>query len=153
MNGARITVTDGPNAGKSATVDGAGNYAITGLQSSGFTARAAAKWHNEQSKPVTLNNSNQTLDFQLSATPLFSRSGTGDTVFDMPTTVERVKITAHLGKEGQNFIVHIAGDHVVNELVGPWYDQVDFSGTYVTNGGVVEILSSSGVKWTFTEVR
>ena len=71
----------------------------------------------------------------------------------MPTTIRRVKITGDYSKYSSNFIVHIGGEHIVNELVGPWYDQVDFSGTYLTNGGVVEIMSSSGVHWTFTEVR
>jgi hypothetical protein len=86
-------------------------------------------------------------------TPLFTRSGTGDTVFDMPRTVARIRITGHYAGNSSNFIVHIGGNHIVNELLGTFWGQVDFTGTYLTSGGVVEILSSSGVQWTFTEVR
>jgi hypothetical protein len=153
INGATVTVTDGPNAGRSATADGNGNYTITGLQPAGFTARATARFYNERSKPVTMT-SNQTLDFSLPAIPLWSVAGTGDTVFDMPRTVERVKITGTYTKSSSsNFVVWIDHDLIVNELVGSHWGQVTFSGTYAVSGGQVEIESSSGVKWTFTEVR
>lgn len=85
--------------------------------------------------------------------PLFTRSGTGDNVFDMPTSVTRVRITGRYTANSSNFIVRIAGRLIVNELLGTAWNQVDFAGTYVTSGGVVEITNSSGVAWTFTEVR
>lgn len=85
--------------------------------------------------------------------PLFTRSGTGDTVFDMPLSVGRIKITGRYTANSSNFIVHIGGNHVVNELLGTFWSSTTFEGTYVTTGGVVEILSSSGVQWSFTEVR
>lgn len=152
VNGATVTVIDGPNAGKSGTADGAGHYQIANLQPGGFTARARAQYYNEFAKPMTLS-SNATLDFALAPIPLFKVSGKGDTVFDMPTTVRRVTITAHYTGYSSNFIVHIGGEHLVNELVGTGWNAVDFSGTYLTSGGVVEITKSSGVSWTFTEVR
>jgi hypothetical protein len=53
--------------------------------------------------------------------------------------------------------VHIAGRGVVNEIIGtsPFFSGISTvsDGTYVTTGGVTEILSSAGVSWTFTEVR
>jgi hypothetical protein len=85
--------------------------------------------------------------------PPWSVSGTGDTVFDMPRTVERVKIVGDFMECCQNFIVKIEDDLIVNELIGQEYDSTHFEGTYTTSGGTVEIQSSSGVRWTFTEVR
>ncbi len=83
---------------------------------------------------------------------IWSMSGTGDNVFDMPTYVSRVKITATYTHNSSNFIVYIAGKLVVNELLGTYWDQTYFEGTYVTSGGTVEIKYSSGVSWSFTEV-
>jgi hypothetical protein len=42
---------------------------------------------------------------------------------------------------------------VVNELLGTGWGRVDFDGTYLTSGGVVQITDSSGVAWSFTQVR
>jgi hypothetical protein len=86
--------------------------------------------------------------------PLFTIAGSGDNVFDMPTTVARVKITGDYPGRTTNFIVKIGGRLVVNELLGSaWPNGAHFEGTYLTSGGVVEITNSSGVAWTFTEVR
>jgi Carboxypeptidase regulatory-like domain len=62
--GATVTIVDGPNAGKSATTDGSGNYNLTGLQPSGFTVNVSANNYVSQSSGVTLT-SNQTLSFRL----------------------------------------------------------------------------------------
>ncbi len=152
ISGATVRISDGANAGKSALTNSNGSYALTGLAVSGFSVGASATNYNPLGKSVTLTSS-QTVDFQLTPTPLFSRSGSGDTVFDMPTTVGRIKITADYRTNSSNFIVHIAGRGVVNELVGTAWNQTHFEGTYVTTGGVVEILFSSGVAWTFAEIR
>lgn len=71
----------------------------------------------------------------------------------MPTSVTRVKITADFPGRSSNFIVKIGGRLIVNELLGTSFTGPHFEGTYVTTGGVVEITNSSGVTWTFTEVR
>lgn len=86
---------------------------------------------------------------------LFTASGSGDTVFDMPTSVARVKITGDYRAFVSNFIVKIGGRLIVNEILGTSSIAVGthFEGTYVTTGGVVEITNSTGVAWTFTEVR
>jgi hypothetical protein len=87
--------------------------------------------------------------------PLFTVAGSGDNVFDMPTTVARVKITGDYGNFVSNFVVKIGGRLVVNEILGTSSIAVGphFEGIYATTGGVVEITNSSGVSWTFTEIR
>lgn len=90
----------------------------------------------------------------LTGVPIFTKSGTGDTVFDIPAHVTRIRITASYFASSSNFIVMIAGNLVVNELLGTFWGQTTFQGTYlIGGGGTVQITSSSGVGWVFTEVR
>ena len=88
---------------------------------------------------------------------LFAKSGTGDTVFDLPASVTRIRIQATYSANTPttaNFIVRIAGALVVNELLGTSQISTMFDGTYLlAAGGKVEITSSSGVSWTFSEIR
>lgn len=87
---------------------------------------------------------------------LYSKSGSGDTVFELPGRVTRIHIQGRVTVAGDssNFIVHIADKSVVNEIIGDSRDPVLFDGTYLlAGGGIVEIIGSSGVSWTFTEVQ
>jgi len=97
-----------------------------------------------------------------SSSPPWSRSGTGDMVFDMPTSVERVRIIGTYTGTGSNFIVWIGpatafspGSRLlVNELIGTVYGRTTYDGTLLTGGGgTTSITHSSGVVWSFTEVR
>jgi hypothetical protein len=85
---------------------------------------------------------------------LFHRSGTGDSVFDMPADVARVRIIGVYTGFSSNFIVRIGGRLTVNELLGTGWSQTRYDGTLLTGGGgVVSITNSSGVSWSFEEVR
>ena len=155
LAGALVSVADGPNAGRSTTTDGSGAYSLSLPSGGGFTVTISANGYLSQAKGITLTPSSPTGSFSARLLParIWTASGTGDTVFDMPTYITRVKITGDYTSYSSNFIVHIGSAHVVNELVGTGWGQTHFEGTYVTTGGVVQILSSSGVRWTFTEVR
>ena len=84
---------------------------------------------------------------------LFSVSGTGDAVFDIPVGVTRVHIQATYTGSTSNFIVAMAGSTAVNVIIGSTHDPVAFDGTYLlAGGGAVQITKSAGVAWTFTEV-
>jgi Bacterial Ig-like domain (group 1) len=85
---------------------------------------------------------------------LFTKSGTGNDVFDMPTSVARVRITGTFTGTSSNFIVRIGGDLVVNVIIGTSQGLATMTtGVYLTSGGVVAITNSDGVAWSFTEVR
>lgn len=86
---------------------------------------------------------------------LFTRTGTGANVFDMPTNVTRVRIVGDYSGSCENFIIRIAGKGVVNEILGSCSIGIGshFDGTFLTTGGVVEVLNSNGISWSFTEVR
>jgi len=80
-------------------------------------------------------------------------SGQGDMVFDMPTYVSRVRIIGTYTGYSSNFIVYVGGHLLVNELLGTGWGTTRYDGTLLTTGGVVSITNSSGVSWSFTEVR
>lgn len=85
---------------------------------------------------------------------LFTRSGTGDNVFDMPADVARVRIVGTYPGFSSNFIVRIGGRLIVNELLGTGWSTTRYDGTLLTGGGgTVAITNSSGVAWSFEEVR
>ena len=140
-------------AGASATIQPGGSQAITVT----FTPLAVQSY----SGTITVNGDQtsgiNTIAFSgagtLEGLPIFTRSGEGDTVFDMPTHVRRVRIVGTFAGNSSNFIVHIGGQHLVNELLGTFWGPTTYDGILATTGGVVEITSSSGVSWSFTEVR
>jgi hypothetical protein len=85
---------------------------------------------------------------------LFRRSGSGDTVFDMPVDVARIHVVGTYNGFSSNFIVKIGGRLIVNELLGTSWGTTRYEGTLLTGGGgVVSITNSSGVNWTVEEVR
>lgn len=89
----------------------------------------------------------------VSVPPAWSQAGTGNNVFDMPTFVSRVRITGRYTGFTTNFIIKIGGRLTVNELLGTGWPSTTYDGTHAVTGGQVEITNSSGVAWTFTQVR
>jgi hypothetical protein len=83
---------------------------------------------------------------------LFKKTGMGDMVFTLPTSVTRIQIQGKYSGNSSTFIVSIDGSSVVSEAIGTSQYPTDFDGTYLTKGGTVEITRASGVEWTFTEV-
>jgi hypothetical protein len=88
-------------------------------------------------------------------TPLLTKTGSGANVFDMPTSVSRVRNVGDYSGNCENFIIHIANRSVVNEILGSCSvaSGRHYEGTFVTSGGVVEVLSSTSISWSFTELR
>jgi hypothetical protein len=89
-----VEVIDGPNQGRSAVTDGNGSYALSDLKSGGFTAGATAQYYHGDSEPVTLTSDGQHRDFRLAFIPPWHAEGVGDNVFEMPTSVHKVRIRA-----------------------------------------------------------
>jgi hypothetical protein len=83
--------------------------------------------------------------------PPFSRSGVGNTVFDMPPGVTRLLIRGRwTGRDTSNFIVSVGGRTVVNEILRT---SITYEGIHVVSGTVVEIVSSSAIEWSFQEIQ
>jgi hypothetical protein len=85
----------------------------------------------------------------------FVRSGAGNTVFDMPTGVTRLRIQGTPNSSCENFIVWIGGRLIVNDIIGTCSiaDGRTYDGSHAVSGTVVEVRNSSGVRWTMTELR
>ena len=83
--------------------------------------------------------------------PIWTMSGAGNSVFDMPTYISRVEIRGTWNETStSNFIVRVGGQLVVNVVLR---DSITYQGIHLVSGGVTEITNSANVAWTFTEVR
>jgi hypothetical protein len=147
VGGATVSVTTTANT--SAT-DGNGFFSIPGVQAGSVTVTIAAASYNRGVETFTLPAADTRRDIRI--VPFWTARGSGNTVFDMPTNVSRVRIVGTLTGGLSNFIVRIGGRLVVNEIIG---NRSGYStrteGLYLTNGGVVEITNSTGVDWTFAQ--
>ena len=84
----------------------------------------------------------------------YSKSGTGDDVFELPARSMKIRVQAETSGSTSTFFVDVAGKSLIIEIIGSSQTPTAFDGTYLLqNGGVVEITKSSGVKWSFTEVQ
>ncbi len=92
----------------------------------------------------------------LTGIPVFSKSGTGDQVFDLPSYVTRLRIQASPATSCQNFVVKVKGSLLVNIILGTCSvaDAKSIDNTYaISGGGTVTTEISTGINWTMTEVR
>jgi hypothetical protein len=154
---ATVAVNDGPNAGKSVTTDGNGRYTIGGLTFAGMSVNVSASGYDSVARGVTLTSgvTSTTVNFALLPSVRWSKTGSGNQVFDMPAYLTRVRIQGSTRSRCENFVVYVASRLIVNVILGtcsvanaPSYD-----GTHLVSGGTVETQISTGVDWTFTEVR
>lgn len=64
-----------------------------------------------------------------------------------------MRIVGTYTHNSSNFVVYIAGRLMVNEILGHGWGTTTYAGAMLTTGETVEIKLSSGVDWSFTEVR
>lgn len=142
----------------------------TVTMSDGSTKAATGTWGSDNTSVATVNQSGLVTGIGtgtatiscaeggmsgtklLTVRSLWSKSGAGDSVFDMPTYVSRVRVIGTYTGFSSNFIVTVGGSLLVNELLGTGWGTTTYDGTLLTTGGVVEITNSSGVSWSFTQV-
>lgn len=158
LSNASVRVDGGSSSGQVVNADGSGHYSISGLKFEGFQIVASAPGYISSSRGSMLTSGVQTATANFSLIPEapFSRSGIGDTVFDIPSYVTRVRIQANYPGSCQNFAVQIAGRLVVNIILGTCSvaDARSLDSTYlITGGGTAQITISTGVNWTISEAR
>ena len=158
-----ITGMTSPGAGASGvfTADWtSGNIAAGASQVVTFRFTPAAAQSYGGTLTVNGNQTSGTNTLQITGTGVFppratfTRTGSGDTVFDMPVDVQRVRIIGIYNGNSSNFVVRIGGRLIVNELLGTGWGMTRYDGILLTGGGgVVSITNSSGVQWSFEEIR
>ncbi len=156
-----VTGVSGPCGGAAVTLIGSTSFAVGPAQTVPLTFRFRPTAIQSCSGTVTVSSDATSGTSTASITavgvapprPNFTRTGTGDTVFDMPVDVARVRIIGIYEGRSSNFIVRIGGRLIVNELLGDSWGSRRYDGTLLTGGGgVVAITSSSGVQWSFEEI-
>lgn len=163
VQNASLTIQDGTNAGRNTTADGAGNYQFTNLTPGTFTVALSGPGYISTTSSVTLGQADKTQNFFMDPVPppIFTTSGVGDNVVSIPSFVTRLRVDATYPGSCQNFIVHyVVGSSttfLINVIIGTCSvadTRSPFSGTYaITGGGTLQVLNSTGVAWTLTEVR
>lgn len=158
LNNATVRVEDGGSAGKTANTDGSGRYSLTNVAFGGFTIGVTAPGYIRTSRGISLvlTQPSFTANFNLLPEAPWTRSGVGNTVWDMPTYFARVHIVGMTTSRCENFVARIGGRLVINEILGTCSVATAgtrYEGLHLTSGGVVEITNSVGVSWTFTESR
>ena len=107
----------------------------------------------------------ETLTVTSSSSGTWSRSGSGNTILDLPTDVRFIHVVGEYTGYSSNFVIWCglesdAGGLVVNELLGTGWGQTTYSGVhsglrrYNGRGEPCEYLSivnSTGVDWTITQ--
>jgi hypothetical protein len=115
--------------------------------------------HNSGSSTVTTScqgvQGRGLVTLNLIPAQLWSFSGTGDNVFEMPSYVKRVRVIGTYTRNSSNFIITVNGRLLVNELLGTGWGTTRYDGTLnlPAGPGTVEITNSSGVVWSITEIR
>ena len=155
LSNATVMILDGPSAGQRTTTTSSGSYEFTGLTLGNTNVSATRSGYLEKRGGVYIDGVN-TLDFAMDRSAPWSRSGTGNNVFDAPSYVNRVRIQGEYDGYSTNFIVRCDGRTVVNELLGTGWGATTYDGTHSVSScsrKEFEVRLSSGVSWTFTEVR
>lgn len=153
VSGATIRILDGANSGRTATTNANGEYRFDGLTSGNANLSANASGYSESRAGIFINGTN-TLNFALQRAQLWSQSGQGNSVFDKPSFVTRARITGSFTGFSSNFVVWCGRSLLVNELLGTGWGTTRYEGTHSTsNCTEIRVENSSGVSWTFTEVR
>lgn len=150
---ASVRVLDGSASGQAATTGADGRYSLPGLPLGTVTLSVTASGYEESraTAPVTAAG---TFDFVINF-PLYSQSGVGNNVFNLPPQVRRLRIQGRYTSSSSNFIVWCGTQLVVNELLGTFWGPTSYDGTHQIQsaGCLLEFRSSTGVSWTLTEVR
>ena len=153
LNGATVTVLDGPNAGKNATTASTGLYMIKGLAPAGFTVRVDAMNFVSEARPVALSN-DVVLDVAMLPTAMYGRSGVGNVTLTLPTYVTKLRIVGTWnGASLTRFLVTSGGQVILDHMLGPAANLTVDDGVYAIPGGTLTISNSPLITWKITEVR
>lgn len=151
---AQVVVLDGQFAGSTHTVSDSGTITLTGGEGNMNLEATHTGYRSARGGVGSCGSTGCTaaLDFALRRGTPWRRQGTGANVFDMPTDLRRVRIQATYNGGGENFVVWVGNDLVVNTILGTRWPSTTYNGVHLVEGGVVEVRLSEGVSWSITQV-
>lgn len=155
---ARVTVLDGQFAGSGYTVADNGTLTLTGAQGNMNMEATHTGYRKARAGvgPCGSPGCTSNISFDLQRTSPWRRAGRGNNAFSIPSDLVRLRITGFYGDFSTNFVVYINGRLVVNELLGTGWSQTSYNGVHVIpegdGSGLLQILFSSGVDWSITQV-
>lgn len=149
--GARITLAStAAQTNVTTTANGDGYYIAEGVGVGGpYTVTIDADRHNRFTESGVMLAQDVPRDWRIQ--PFWTMSGTGNTVFDMPRSVSRVRIRGRwLQRDTSNFIVYISDRLVLNEILR---QSLTYEGVHQVPAGsyVVRIENSSQIVWEFIQ--
>jgi hypothetical protein len=152
VHDAEVVILDGPNAGRKATTNNKGDYTFEGLAAGNTNVSVTAPEFEERRSGITLVNGTNTLDFDTQTLVPWRLSGFGNTVFDLPDYIGRVRIEGRWnGSRNSDFTVRFNGKRIINETLR---NVGTYEGVHLTTGGgVMSIENSTYIIWTFSEER
>jgi hypothetical protein len=151
---AQVVVLDGEFTGSTHTVADDGTLTLTGAQGNMNMEATHTGYRSDRRGvgPCSSTGCTATISFSLARDTAWLRAGTGADVFDMPTDLRRVRIEAVYSGGGENFVVWVGNDLVVNTILGTRWPSTTYSGVHLVEGGVVRVELSQGVSWSITQV-
>lgn len=151
---AQVVVLDGQFQGSTHTVGDDGTITLTGAQGNMNMEATHTGYRSARNGvgPCGSSGCTATINLALARDTPWRRTGTGANVFDMPTDLRRVRIEAVYPGGGENFVVWVGDDLVVNTILGTRWPSTSYSGVHLVGGGVVEVRHSEGVSWSITQV-
>lgn len=152
VSGVAVRIAEGTGARQTTTTDGNGYYSIPGVAGSIIVSGTRAGY-DPFDRSTVVSGGDARFDIAMNRTaPPWSRSGVGNTVFDMPSTVRRVRIIGTYTARGSNFVVWVGGRLIVNEIIGTAYTGgTRYEGLHSVTGGQVDITNSRDVVWSITQ--
>lgn len=159
LSGATVRIGDGLNAGKSTTTNNDGEYRFDDLAVSNMNVSAVADSYDSVITSTYIDGT-KPLNFTLRSSVPWSKAGTGNAVFDVPTYITRVHVIGVYTGVTSNFTVHVGNCLIVDDQLGTGARRTISEGTYpvtpalTPSSGIVEIIvDSPDLSWSFTEDR
>ena len=159
VSGATVRIVDGSTE-KSTTTNSVGEYRIDDVVAGIANLNAVADGYEPVLTELYVDGT-KPLNITLRTTLPWSKSGIGSAVFNMPTYITHVHITGASTAAQSRFSVRVGSCQLIDDVLGREAYRSTIDATYLVleaglllpTNGVVQIVNSPDVAWSFTEDR
>jgi hypothetical protein len=149
VTGATVTISEGLNAGRTATTGVEGSYRFDNLFQGPGRLSAVSPSHLEESRTVTLRRGTNYSNFLFR----FQRTGRGNSLVMVPENTPYVSIVALYGGLSAPFVVRMGDSVVVNETLRISLGRPTYERSHSVVAREVAIRTLDSVAWWITENR